>query len=77
MNTQMAKNCIDIAAPMVFDRAQTAATAAGSRLRNEGLDFIIGNFRLNLADQILAIVVREAKVSLRIEFGTFDVPNQP
>jgi len=69
MNTQMAKNCIDLAAPMVFDRAETVATATGSRLRNEGLDLIIGNFRLNLADQRLAIVVREAKVNLRPDSG--------
>lgn len=74
MNTQWAINCIDLAPPMVFDRAQTAA---GSRLRNEGLDFIMGNFRLNLADKRLAFDAREAKVSLRLKCGTFDVPNHP
>ncbi len=72
MNAQMSKHRIDPPAAMVLDGAKAAAAGARPDFRNQGTNLIVGNFRLDLPDQVLTVVMGETKVGFRRQLGTFD-----
>jgi hypothetical protein len=72
MNAQMSKHRIDPPAAMVLDGVKAAAAGARPDFRNQGTNLIAGNFRLDLPDQVLTVVMGETKVGFRRQLGTFD-----
>jgi hypothetical protein len=62
MYAKMPKHCIDPPTPMVFDRSEAMTARTGPRSRDEGVNLISGNSRLEALDQVLAIIMGEAKV---------------
>ena len=73
MNAQMSKHRVDPPSAMLFDGAETATAGTRSSLRDKGADLVVSNFRLELPDQILAIVMGEAKVGFRSQLWPLDV----
>jgi len=73
MNAQMSKHRIDPPAAMFFDGTETATARTRPSLRDEGANLVVSNFRLKLPDQILAIVMGEAKVGFRPQLWPLDV----
>jgi hypothetical protein len=64
MNAQMSKHRIDPPAAMVLDGVKAAAAGARPDFRNQGTNLIVGNFRLDLPDQVLTVVMGETKVDV-------------
>ncbi|MGO8845766.1 MAG: hypothetical protein ACLQFI_10635 [Methylocella sp.] len=73
MNAQMSKHRVDPPAPMFFDGTETTTAKTRSNFRDEGANLILGNFRLNLPDQVFAIIMGETKVRFRRQLGPLDV----
>ena len=72
----MPKDRIDPPTPMVFDRSEEMTARTGPRSRDEGVNLVLDNSRLEALDQVLAIIMGEAKVSLgrkRLLDHTFSV----
>ena len=61
MYAKMPKHCIDPPTPMVFDRSEAMTARTGPRSPDEGVNLISGNSRLEALDQVLAIIMGEAR----------------
>ena len=73
MDAQMSQHRVDPPATMLFNGTKTATAGTRPSLRDEGANLVVSNFRLELPDQILAIVMGEAKVGFRCQLWTLDV----
>jgi hypothetical protein len=73
MYAKMPKHCIDPPTPMVFDRSEAMTARTGPRSRDEGVNLISGNSRLEALDQVLAIIMGEAKVGLGRQIRPFNI----
>jgi hypothetical protein len=58
---------------MVFDRLEAMTAKTGPRSRDECVNLILGNSRLEALDQGLAIVMGEAKVGLGRQIRPFNI----
>ncbi|MGB5087421.1 MAG: hypothetical protein WBO09_23130 [Methylocystis silviterrae] len=59
MNAQMSKHRVDPPPPMFFDGAETPTARTGPNFREEGVNLILRNFRLDPPEQVFAIVMGE------------------
>jgi hypothetical protein len=73
MNAQMPKHRVDPPPPMFFDGTETPTARTGPNFRDEGANLILGNFRLDLPDQVFAIIMGKTKVGFRRRLGTLDI----
>ncbi|WP_292532372.1 hypothetical protein [Methylocystis sp.] len=73
MNAQMSKHRVDPPPPMFFDGTEMPTATTGSNFRDERVNLILRNFRLDPSDQVLPIVMGETKVGFRRQLGPLDV----
>jgi hypothetical protein len=69
----MPKNRVDPSTSMVFDRPEAMTARTGPCSRDEGVKLVLGNSCLEALDQVLAIVMGETQIGLRLQIGPFNV----